>query len=135
VPHGRFDLSDSESEDGSNNEPAPKRYRLTYEEAMAALEVPVSYKQALLTPEKQEWTNAIQSELDSLREKKTWTLVKRDPNQKVIGSKWVFALKRDEQGTVQRYKARLVALGYRQTRDVDTAFLNGNVDARAKCAS
>ena len=121
VPRGRFDSSDSE--DGSDSDrPAPKRYRLTYEEAHATLEVPVSYKQALSTPEKQQWIIAIQYELNSLEAKKTWTLVNRNPSLKVIGSKWVFALKRDEEGNIQRYKARLVALGYRQTQGIDRLF-------------
>jgi hypothetical protein len=70
-------------------------------------------------PEKQEWRDAIKTELKALRDKKTFTMVKRDPSMKVIGCKWVIAIKRDENGKIQRYKARLVALGYRQTEGID----------------
>ena len=46
------------------------------------------------------------------------------PNMKVFGRKWVFALKRNEFGEVEKFKARLVALGYRQKYAVDyTAFM------------
>jgi hypothetical protein len=45
--------------------------------------------------------------------------VERKPTLKVIGTKWVFAIKRNEHGEIERYKARLVALGYRQTYGVD----------------
>nr|CCA16048.1 putative polyprotein [Albugo laibachii Nc14] len=50
---------------------------------------------------------------------------------KVIGHKWVFALKRDGNGQIIRYKARLVAfwLGYYiKHYDVETAFLNGDLE-------
>ena len=39
----------------------------------------------------------------------------QNPKQKVIGTKWVFAIKENEHGKIERYKARLFALGYRQT--------------------
>lgn len=38
---------------------------------------------------------------------------------KVIGTKWAFAIKRNDKGIIERFKARLVALGYRQTPGVD----------------
>lgn len=43
----------------------------------------------------------------------------RPGDAKVIGSRWVYALKKDENGFVQRYKARLVAQGYKQKKGVD----------------
>nr|CCA18273.1 putative polyprotein [Albugo laibachii Nc14] len=55
----------------------------------------------------------------SLDEKKTWIIINRPSGQKVIGCKWVFEIKRDEYGKVQRYKARLVAQGFRQKAGVD----------------
>ena len=38
---------------------------------------------------------------------------------KAIGCKWVFTLKRDAEGEIQRYKARLVAQGFSQKYGVD----------------
>jgi hypothetical protein len=115
VPRGRFDSGSSEG----SIAPQPKRLRLANESANAASEVPESYKTALNAPDGMKWKMAINEELKALQSKETWTLVDHDPSHKVIGSKWVFALKRNEHGVVTRYKARLVALGYRQTYGVD----------------
>ena len=65
------------------------------------------------------WSDAVKSELKALKEKKTWTAVEKSPNKKVIGTKWVLAIKRSEHGDIKRFKARLVALGYGQTYGVD----------------
>ena len=44
----------------------------------------------------------------------TWTLVSRPAGSKVIGSKWVFKVKRNADGSIDHYKAQLVAKGYNQ---------------------
>lgn len=75
---------------------------------------PETLHEALSAPDKEEWKAAIQSELDSLEASKTWELVPRPKDRKVIKCKWVFRKKYDENGHPQRYKARLVACGYSQ---------------------
>jgi hypothetical protein len=47
-----------------------------------------------------------------------WTLVER-PNTNVIGTKWVFRNKQDENGVITRNKARLVAQGFTQVEGLD----------------
>lgn len=44
----------------------------------------------------------------------TWRLVDLPSGHRVIGSMWVFAIKRNEKGEIERYKARLVAKGWSQ---------------------
>lgn len=44
----------------------------------------------------------------------TWVLTTLPEGKKFIGSKWVFKVKYNSYGTVERYKARLVATGYQQ---------------------
>nr|CCA28017.1 putative polyprotein [Albugo laibachii Nc14] len=93
----------------------PKRYQIESEHANSALTIPSSFQEALKSPESQFWKEAITSELKALKKKNTWTAIKNKGKQKGIGMEWVFAIKRNENGDVERYKARLVALGYRST--------------------
>ena len=77
---------------------------------------PLSVKQALSEPR---WVSAINTEYDALLKNKTWHLVPAPRGKNVIGSKWVFKVKRKADGSIDRYKARLVALGYRQQYGID----------------
>jgi Reverse transcriptase (RNA-dependent DNA polymerase) len=58
-------------------------------------------------------------ELNTLARNNTWSLVHPPTNQKIIGSKWVYKVKRNPNDSVERYKARLVAKGYNQEASVD----------------
>ena len=66
-----------------------------------------------------EWKVATDAEYNSLIENKTWQLVELPPGRKAIGCKWVFKLKHDVDGRVERFKARLVAKGYAQKYGID----------------
>ena len=87
--------------------------------AAAASGEPQTYEQALDQPDAEQWKEAMQSEYDSIVRNRTWTLVNLPPGRKAIGCKWVYKLKYDADGNVERYKARLVAKGYSQTEGVD----------------
>lgn len=65
------------------------------------------------------WKSAIREELESLRKNNTWQLVELPAGKKVIDCKWVFKLKRNSEGEVERYKARLVARGFTQRPGFD----------------
>lgn len=67
------------------------------------------------------WEEAIQEELSSLEKNKTWTLVELPAGKKLIDSKWVFKMKKNSEGVVERYKARLVARGFTQRPGFDFA--------------
>ena len=60
-----------------------------------------------------DWMMAIQEELNNFKRNQVWTLVER-PNTNVIGTKWVFHNKQDENGVVTRNKARLISQGFTQ---------------------
>ena len=70
-------------------------------------------------PDADKWLQAAQDEMNSLVEHETWSLTKLPPGRKIIGSKWVFKLKHDENGEATRYKCRLVAQGYTQAQGID----------------
>ena len=65
------------------------------------------------------WKNAMISEYSSLMENETWELVPPSEDQNIVGSRWVLKVKRNEDGSVDRFKARLVAQGYSQTKGTD----------------
>ncbi|BBG92903.1 transposable element gene [Prunus dulcis] len=66
-----------------------------------------------------EWFLAMQEELNQFVRNDVWYLVPRPTNTNVIGTKWIFKNKTDEQGNVVRNKARLVAQGYTQMEGID----------------
>jgi hypothetical protein len=89
---------------------------------LLAVSEPVSYNQAMKTPEKPMWKKAVEAEYLSLTRNSTWDLVPYLGTMKVIGSMWKFKLKRDSTGNITKYKARLVARGDQQEPDWNSVF-------------
>lgn len=56
----------------------------------------------------------MKTEMEALKENDTWTVMKKPEKCELIDSKWVFKKKRNEKGDVIKYKARLVARGFKQ---------------------
>ncbi|CAI7848459.1 unnamed protein product [Closterium sp. NIES-54] len=75
---------------------------------------PVTLKEALESSDAEEWKKAMESELKSIEENGTWELVELPEGRKAITSKWLFKIKSDADGKIERYKSRLVAKGYQQ---------------------
>ncbi|KAK4406482.1 Copia protein [Sesamum angolense] len=66
------------------------------------------------------WKKTIQEELDSLNKREVFGPITPTPEGvKLVGYKWVFVRKRNEQNEVVRYKARLVAQGFTQKPGID----------------
>jgi hypothetical protein len=65
------------------------------------------------------WKKAMNEELDQIEKNDTWELVPRPRYKNVIGTKWVFRNKLNEDGQVTRNKARLVCKGYTQVEGID----------------
>ncbi|KAI3669008.1 hypothetical protein L6452_40227 [Arctium lappa] len=63
--------------------------------------------------------NAMADEYSALIRNGTWTLVPCVPKANVIACKWVYKIKRDQHGAIQRYKARLIAKGFNQQPGID----------------
>lgn len=61
----------------------------------------------------------MKDEIDALQANNTWDIIPCPPNTKPIGCKWVNSVKLKPDISLDRYKARLVALGNRQESGVD----------------
>ncbi|CAI7778089.1 unnamed protein product [Closterium sp. NIES-54] len=73
---------------------------------------PATLKEALESSDAEEWKKAMESELKRIEENGTWELVELPEGRKAITSKWLFKIKSDADGKIERYKSRLVAKGY-----------------------
>ncbi|CAI7778136.1 unnamed protein product [Closterium sp. NIES-54] len=80
---------------------------------------PATLKEALESSDAEEWKKAMESELKSIEENDTWELVELPEGCKAIMSKWLFKIKSDADGKIERYKSRLVAKGYQQKETMD----------------
>ncbi|XP_074271100.1 uncharacterized protein LOC141595025 [Silene latifolia] len=106
--------------------PFPISHYLTYDKfstkhkafltAVTKHHEPSFFKDAIQVPE---WRDAMKQELGALEKNQTWTLEPLPPNKKAIGSKWVYKIKYNADGTIERYKARLIVMGNRQIEGVD----------------
>lgn len=59
------------------------------------------------------------TEIAALEAKNTWAIVPLPPEKKIVGCKWLFKVKYKSDGSVERYKARLVARGFSRTKGLD----------------
>lgn len=90
--------------------------------AMAGVEIhtePQTYEEAMASPDAEFWKRAMDEEIASLLSNNTWTLEEVTKGVRTLPMKWVFKLKRDAKGNIERYKARLVAKGFLQKQGVD----------------
>ena len=85
---------------------------------------PLTVKEAVASPDKGEWKTAMEKEMKSLKENDVWELVELPEGRKGVGSKWVYKLKTCADGSIEHYKARLVAQGFSQKfrTDYDETF-------------
>jgi len=65
------------------------------------------------------WVKDMNEELEQIEKNNTWELVPRPHDKNVIGTKWIFKNKLNENGEVIRNKARLVCKGYAQQEGID----------------
>jgi hypothetical protein len=75
---------------------------------------PVSYEEAMRSAHPSKWLEAMEDEMKSMSSNDVWDLVEIPKGAKIVGCKWVYKIKRDSRGNVEKYKARLVAKGYTQ---------------------
>ena len=79
---------------------------------------PSTYAEAIASPDHAHWASATEKEMQAIRDFKTWHECDINEVQKagghVLSTKWVFKVKRKADGTIDRYKARIVVRGFEQ---------------------
>ncbi|KAL0892790.1 hypothetical protein ABMA27_014491 [Loxostege sticticalis] len=80
---------------------------------------PETFKEAIQRDDSVEWQKAMANEMKSLADNKVWKLCELPPNRKALPCKWVYRIKRNPDGTIDKYKARLVVKGFRQRKGID----------------
>mgnify|MGYP005979871687 CR=1 FL=1 len=105
---------------GNSQRRAPNRYSPS-QYGLSVASKPTSYRDAEHHPE---WQLAMAEEIAALERTGTWDLVSPPPGVRPITCKWVYKIKTRSDGSLERYKARLVARGFQQEhgRDYDETF-------------
>ena len=92
-------------------------FALTVTATYHTLLTPKNYGDVKKSKQNSEWHESMQDEYNSLIGLGTWELVPRKAGDKVIGSMWAYKIKENPDGSVSRFKSRLVARGDQQHKD------------------
>ncbi|GJZ01252.1 zinc finger, CCHC-type containing protein [Tanacetum coccineum] len=77
-------------------------------------DVPKTFDEAIKSQDVTFWKQAINDKMDSILGNNTWVLADLPPGCKPLGCKWIFKIKLKVDGTIEKFKARLVIQGFRQ---------------------
>ena len=58
-------------------------------------------------------------EINALEKNDTWVVTKPPVGKKVVSCKWIFTVKYDSDGSVNRFKAQLAVRGFTQSCGID----------------
>ena len=75
-----------------------------------------SFEEAVQEPT---WVDAMVEEYDSIVSNSAWEIVPRPVGKSVVGLRWIYKVKQAADGSIEKYKARLVARGFSQIEGID----------------
>ena len=122
VDDDKTDISEKEESEGetsveeSYEEERPRRFKKVPDRLgewvcnAETVRDPRTYKQALKSAQAENWKVAMDDEYHSLMKHDIWNLVDLPQGKNLVGCKWVYKTKLKADGSVDKYKARLVAL-------------------------
>ena len=123
------DVSQTAGEGAQDEEKAHEAVIRNEQGKFETIHEPRNFYEAMNSPYQKEWKQAMREELDAHKTNKTWYLdqiANMPAGVKMVGSTWVFKIKRNADGTVARFKARLCAQGFSQEHGLhyDVTFSN-----------
>lgn len=80
---------------------------------------PESYVEVMSSHDAPFWRETIDDEIHSILSNNIWIVLDLSPRCKPIGYRWIFRKKMKSDGTLDKYKSRLVAKGFTQLKDID----------------
>ena len=109
----------SDDEDRENQSPLTDEVAMVI--AMSDFEgiEPRDIKEARKRPDWERWKEAMEEEMRRLKANDTWEVINKPKAANVVGSKWVYRIKKNAAGQIDKYRARLVAQGFSQVPGVD----------------
>jgi hypothetical protein len=80
---------------------------------------PTSSEEAMRSAHSSKWLEAIEDEMRSMSTNRVWDLEEISKGAKTVGCKWVYKMKCDSKGNIERFKARLMVKGFTQREGID----------------
>ena len=99
-----------------------KSYAIKVDESLSDISIPKGYDEAMSSLLRERWIASMEKEIRDLIKHDTWELVSIDDvprDRKVVKSRFVYTIKYNREGTIDRFKSRFVACGYSQVKDFD----------------
>ena len=81
--------------------------------------IPSTYQEAIASEHAPQWKAAMDAEISTLQENKTWDVIPLPSDRTETKNKWVYTIKQGKSANTVQYKARYVAKGYSQIQGVD----------------
>lgn len=98
---------------------APQKFEDYVTHLPTSFQEPETFNEAIKSDQKDQWMEAMNREMKALHENKTWDLVNLPQGKKAISNKWAYKIQTNADGSVDKFKARLVIKGYQQRRGID----------------
>lgn len=117
LPHNKPNLETPRRSTGERK-PVNRKDYISYLALEKMGKDPTSIEEAINSPQKEKWIQAMNRELQSLDENNTWEVSDLPKGATLLGTKWIYTQKLNDQGK-PKFKARLVIQGCRQIKGVN----------------